>query len=202
MTKSQHGGPARTPIETADLCASGQQVRALEARPWVVFDAVFRFLKDDAKTQEVFDAITSALTTAPQAEPMTADQWRNSPARLAAHGIAPAPSAATPTAQEAVPVAIPRHPTQAMMDAGLYHMPADAGWADLRTAWTAMFDAAMLDGGTSDSAPSAHPPQPSETVAEALHNLICCATPYMRDEAQMLALAEAKAALRALKGEA
>ncbi|MDQ7262449.1 hypothetical protein NM680_11655 [Paracoccus sp. PS-1] len=28
MTKSRHGGPARTPIETADLCASGQ-VRAL-----------------------------------------------------------------------------------------------------------------------------------------------------------------------------
>lgn len=52
----------------SDLCTSGQQVRALEARPWVVFDAVFRFLKDDAKTQEVFDAITSALTPVPQAE--------------------------------------------------------------------------------------------------------------------------------------
>lgn len=52
----------------SDLCASGQQVRALEARPWVVFDAVFRFLKIDAKTQEVIDAITSALTPTPQPE--------------------------------------------------------------------------------------------------------------------------------------
>lgn len=49
-------------------------------------------------------------------------------------------------------VMIPRYPTESMMDAGLYHLPAHTTWADLHTAWTAMFDTVTLDGGTTEHA--------------------------------------------------
>jgi hypothetical protein len=40
---------------------------------------------------------------------------------------------------------VPRHPTEAMMEAGLYHCSADMEWADLFTAFHAMVDAAAQD---------------------------------------------------------
>lgn len=55
---------------------------------------------------------------------------------------------------EPQPVEIPRHPTEVMIDAGLYHMPSDVSWSDMFTAWTAMFDAVLLDGGATDYAPA------------------------------------------------
>jgi len=52
------------------------------------------------------------------------------------------------------PVMIPREPTEAMMDAGLYHSGHDADWADVHTMWKAMFDAVTLDGGCTTEAPA------------------------------------------------
>lgn len=70
--------------------------------------------------------------------PMSADQWRNSPARFAAHGITAAPSAATPTAQEAVPTE-----------------------DELDEAWKSGFNA-----GFGEAKLTTNPPRPSEMVAE------------------------------------
>lgn len=51
-------------------------------------------------------------------------------------------------------IQIPRTPTDAMMDAGLYHCSADMTHSDLHTAFQAMFDAVTLDGGCSTHAPA------------------------------------------------
>lgn len=51
-------------------------------------------------------------------------------------------------------VELPRTPTSEMIDAGLYHCSADMTSADLITAWQAMFDSVVLDGGVTDSLPA------------------------------------------------
>lgn len=53
---------------------------------------------------------------------------------------------------------IPRSPTEAMMDAGLYHCSHDMQWSDLYTAWQAMFDAVILDGGLTEKAKASAAP--------------------------------------------
>ncbi|MCV9909963.1 hypothetical protein OIV19_20400 [Brucella sp. HL-2] len=60
---------------------------------------------------------------------------------------------------------IPRSPTEAMMNAGLYHCSHDMEWSDLYTAWQAMFDAVILDGGLTEKAKAtAAPVEGLETV--------------------------------------
>lgn len=51
-------------------------------------------------------------------------------------------------------IMVPRHATDAMMQAGLYHMPDGVEWADLFTAWHAMFDCIAEDGGMTTSLPA------------------------------------------------
>lgn len=206
------GGPSRNSLRIAteivkhhraDLCASGQQVRALDPRIYRLNAEALAEIKatvDGESDQDVGHIIygllaeIAALTPAPQAnERDEADiRWWNGEAtheeiRAVAERVAaliPAPSAATPTAQEAVPTCFacednPKHPNIPCAVCG------------------------------------AHPPQPSETVAEAARVLI---NAYSRDdnlgrtlvrlagEAQKYSpAAEAflleVSALRALKGE-
>ena len=60
-------------------------------------------------------------------------------------------------------VTIPRNPTEAMMDAGLYHCSHDMEWSDLFTAWQAMFDAVTLDGGMTEHAKASPAPAATDT---------------------------------------
>lgn len=64
------------------------------------------------------------------------------------------PGAVAGDARSAEPLMVPRYPTEAMMDAGLYHCSADMTHSDLFTAWTAMFDCIALDGGCTTSLPA------------------------------------------------
>jgi hypothetical protein len=54
-------------------------------------------------------------------------------------------------------VLVPREPTEAMMNAGLYHSSHDATWEDVNAVWKGMFDSIMQDGGTTTMLAAAHP---------------------------------------------
>jgi hypothetical protein len=69
----------------------------------------------------------------------------------------PEQAGAVPAGDDDV-VMIPREPTEAMMNAGLYHSSHDSEWVDVNAMWKAMFDAVTLDGGASVSAPAAPTP--------------------------------------------
>lgn len=63
-------------------------------------------------------------------------------------------------------VMLPREPTEAMMDAGLYHSSHDSTWGDVHTIWKAMFDAVALDGGVSTQLPADPATLPSPASGE------------------------------------
>jgi len=70
---------------------------------------------------------------------------------------------------------VPRHPTEAMMRAGLYHCSADMEWADLFTAFHHMVDAAECENDAAQAALSARTPSAGAgemalRIAMALHN--------------------------------
>lgn len=67
---------------------------------------------------------------------------------------------------------IPREPTQEMMNAGLYHCSADMTWADLHTAYKAMFDAVALDGGCTAELPAAPRPDRTAEAGDAFEHWI------------------------------
>jgi hypothetical protein len=70
------------------------------------------------------------------------------------------------------PARIPREPTEAMMDAGLYHASHDATYADVHSIWKGMFDAVTLDGGCTVDAPSDVGSAPDASVREKVARII------------------------------
>jgi hypothetical protein len=70
----------------------------------------------------------------------------------ARQAVADEPEPAPPPETDKVPdgyVLVPREPTKAMMDAGLYHASHDATWADVHTSWKAMVDMVAADPNAS-----------------------------------------------------
>lgn len=230
------GGPSRNSLRIAeaivkefgsDLCASGQQVRALEWRS-AGYDG--QTLEASALGLEVFYRVHGKpgdwTLTSPgareyvhtpgyetRADAQAAAQADYERRVLAALTPAPQPSAATPTAQEAEPVAC----LHGYCDAE--NCPACSQDVQDVAQEAVPACAACEDNPKPPNIPcavcGAHPPQPSETVAEAAMVLI---NAYSRDdnlgrtlvrlagEAQKYSpAAEAflleVSALRALKGE-
>ncbi|MDF3904651.1 hypothetical protein [Paracoccus sp. AS002] len=154
----------------SDLCASGQQVRALDV------DDLAQIIRvvDGNNTLgagELAEAILEAMPV---------------PRILAALTPAPQPSAATPTAQEAVPACAacednPKHPNIPCAVCGA-HPPQPSETVAEAVAWAYYWpDGGLMDVLTTAVLPHetlrqvplyAHPPQPSETVAEALSGLM------------------------------
>ncbi|UFM63667.1 hypothetical protein LOS78_05740 [Paracoccus sp. MA] len=161
MTKSQHGGPPRAPIETADLCASGQ-VRALT-----------RAAGDESKAGWIisFDDLQAIRAAAGDwgygidLEAVEAIALEVERRILAA--LTPAPQAATPTAQEAGPVAW----WDAIAPALTF--PADwrdqAGSLNKQRIWANGFQTCreQVTVRIGELEGHAHPPQPSQPVTEA-----------------------------------
>tara|TARA_R110002074_G_scaffold262994_1_gene435086 strand:+ start:6596 stop:7300 length:705 start_codon:yes stop_codon:yes gene_type:complete len=85
------------------------------------------------------------------------------------YAIATAAQNATPPAPRMGEdeLAVPRYPNEEMMSAGLYHCSADMEWADLHSAWTAMFDVIAMDGGCTKELPAALRAAPSDEGREA-----------------------------------
>ncbi len=146
------------------------------------YDAILETV-DRAPTDPCIGSLKSDVDPAP----MTADQWRNSPARLAAHGVTAEPPAATPTAQEAV----------AWLIEG-YGVTDNKAFAKVYGEQQNKVVTLLY----------AHPPQPSVSVAEAQIDAIAVALSkriYKQTEGEWqpsIRQADelARAALRALKG--
>lgn len=71
-------------------------------------------------------------------------------------------------------VMVPREPTEAMMDAGLYHSSHDSEYGDVHSVWKGMFDAATLSGGSSAYAIAAPGIEPLDgnDIWEALFGIL------------------------------
>ena len=202
----------------SDLCASGQQVRALDVDDLA---QIIRAVDGDNTlgAGALAEAILAALTPAPQPEGQECPRC-GSAGGFGCYECTPA--AATTTAQEAVP-------ERKIVERKFYHsqwkftdlLAARHGGlvTDQGEAWSYRYSHKDGTGGKYDllfrREPVAHPPQPSETVAEALRDLlhaVCGETGFAAcvrhdsglaypwpalDEAEK----NARAALRALKGD-
>lgn len=154
----------------ADLCASEQQVRALDPRIYRLNAEALAEIKatvDGESDQYVGHIIYGLLD------------------EIAALTPAPQPSAATPTAQEAVPVAWRYRYVDPVSGKPIWRYSYNL-WNGQRP---------------SESQPLyAHPPQPSEAVA-ACETVLICAQEMCKAGHPVSAFNVATDALRALKGE-
>jgi len=200
-----------TEYRRADLCASGQQVRALEweqvdptavlghgiepCQYYIRYEVGFWWMPGDAEVEDAqeFDdleaakaaaqadyerRILSALTPAPQPEGQIMDGWVDDKTF-----IEPVSPTATPTAQEAVAWRCKDY-------ADGWILYGNKAQAELYQACTGCLMEALY----------APPPQPSETVAEALREIRAAVQDGNLSQGIRLDIID-KIAMRALKGD-